>query len=414
MQDTTAPVARANFARMLRWSIVVLAISLSVGAAAAAGTAAVGDAGAQIQVGNAEEANAEIERLVNGGHMSAALRAAREHATRFPDDVDLLFRLGTLLGGVNDYAPAITALRRAVELAPDVAGIHAQLGLILSTSGNYAGAEETVLRALELDPNEETAKPLLVELRTRQRLRAGIAPAEIPDGTPARAVADFIDLLRIGKTEQAFDRHVFRELLDGIAGELDAKADPKAFMKGVQQGFEKQSGSKVIGWEIEPGDPATNATAAEVIVNLLVEQRPSTERARQQQKMYESSAAETVLNADVLAFYRGLDPDDRRAMFERYGRITAIELIPMRLEMRRVTPGERWKVRDGAIGDPAVAILRLSQLAQFAKTVDPSLGFWSARSIAARMGEACNQGLGFGVVSLMMAWILVRRGRRKS
>jgi tetratricopeptide (TPR) repeat protein len=362
------------------------------------------------RLASAEIAFAEINQLLKKEHPSEALRLAREAAAKFSTSADVRFMHGTLLSAINDHVAAAAELRKVIELAPENAAAHAQLSLSLGLLGDDAGAETALGRALALEPDNAVARSAMAELQARKRLRAGVPPATLPEGTPQRAVADFAVLIAENQAKTAFERHVDRALLDGVAKEIGANPDPVEFLDGVRSALQEDQGAKLMGWEVA-GETlsSADALAATVDVNLLLRLLPSEKRAQRQRSTLESDAAGRILAPDALKFMRALEPDDRRTMIERFSRMETTQVLKLVVELTRSQDG--WKIRDGVVGDPKVAVMRISEVAKVAKLGDPQLASPPLDSRARRVGRVCGTG---GAVALIVAifFAIARRRRR--
>ena len=81
-----------------------------------------------------------VERLAT--HEAEGLSALQAALRDWPGDPRLHFLQGSFLAGNQDYAAAVSAMRRAVDLAPQFDLARFQLGFLLLTSGQAYAAQE--------------------------------------------------------------------------------------------------------------------------------------------------------------------------------------------------------------------------------------------------------------------------------
>lgn len=108
-----------------------------------------------------------------------ALASLDDLILSFADDPRLHFLRGSVLAGLEQYGPARTAMRRAIDIAPDYALARFQLGLLELTSGEPYAAQSTWHPLLSL-PGDN---PLNIFVRGLEKLiadeyRASIALLE--------------------------------------------------------------------------------------------------------------------------------------------------------------------------------------------------------------------------------------------
>jgi tetratricopeptide (TPR) repeat protein len=88
-----------------------------------------------------------------GGDPAGGMRDLDALLAEYPRDPRLHFLKGSLLAGLQDFAGARVAMRRAVDIAPDFVVARFQLGFLLLTSGEPHAAQEAwgPLHALAAD-----------------------------------------------------------------------------------------------------------------------------------------------------------------------------------------------------------------------------------------------------------------------
>lgn len=91
--------------------------------------------------------------VARNGDSASALRLLQRALSVAPNDVSVLFQLGTFLIQQGDYAGAIQHLRRCTELAPDFADGWANLSALQAMLGETAAAARTLEQGLRNCPN---------------------------------------------------------------------------------------------------------------------------------------------------------------------------------------------------------------------------------------------------------------------
>ena len=82
----------------------------------------------------------------------------------YPNDKRAHLALGSFLYGQQEYASAITELKRATDLAPDFSGAYNLLGYAHSRADNFPEAEKAFKKYAELIPNEANPHDSYAEL----------------------------------------------------------------------------------------------------------------------------------------------------------------------------------------------------------------------------------------------------------
>src|SRR5262249_29640758 len=78
-------------------------------------------------------------------------------------------------------------------------------------------------------------------------------------------------------------------------------------------------------------------------LNMLVIVTPTPAHLEQFRRIIESPMADKALPADVVDFYRGLEPADRTKLIEHFGRQTQVRVMPLTVELSRT---DAWRIRD--------------------------------------------------------------------
>lgn len=90
--------------------------------------------------------------VARDGNQAAARRLLERAVEVVPEDVSVIFQLGTLLVAKGDRTDAVWYLRRCTELAPDFADGWAHLSALQAMLGDTAAAERTLAEGLRQCP----------------------------------------------------------------------------------------------------------------------------------------------------------------------------------------------------------------------------------------------------------------------
>ena len=103
------------------------------------------------------------------GHLTAAVSAISDAATREPENFEFQLELGSLLNTMARYEDAIGPLRKAVAIKPKDLLARAGLGLALFESAKYADGISVLEETNQLFPDNEVVTMFLRVARARQR-----------------------------------------------------------------------------------------------------------------------------------------------------------------------------------------------------------------------------------------------------
>lgn len=161
------------------------------------------------------------------GRIAEAEQILRDGLARQPDEPELLYQLGTLLGGHDRYDDAIPLLARCVHLAPDHGRAHGRLAQCLGVRGRTNEAIEHLQHAQRIDPNDAIVafqlSLLYGQVRAKPRnARPAFTPPIVLDIHDKRAIdrlavmirenPEFIDSF-LALPDSAVDKEVFAALL---------------------------------------------------------------------------------------------------------------------------------------------------------------------------------------------------------
>jgi predicted Zn-dependent protease len=104
-----------------------------------------------------EATSALIRICVEGSHLAAALRHARAHLVRHPDDWAMRYLVASLLHALDDDLAARSELERVVAQKPAEAKPRFLLAVVLDHLGQAPAAEAELRRYLALAPSGEHA-----------------------------------------------------------------------------------------------------------------------------------------------------------------------------------------------------------------------------------------------------------------
>ena len=157
-------------------------------------------------IGVAERQRAEASRLLQSGHVSAAVAMYRRAIVADPKDARSYYGLAVALDRTGALQEERAALQHALRLDAAFAPTHNQLGLLSMKEAKVAEAESELERAVALDPHYAEAKNNLGVLmrekgeaaRAEEIFRQSIAE----DGRYAQAMTNLGSLLA---SESRFD-----------------------------------------------------------------------------------------------------------------------------------------------------------------------------------------------------------------
>ena len=118
------------------------------------------DAARRRAIGNPDDPVARLDLADlyrERGDLLLALEQLESARNTAPENVDVLVRLGTVLGLLGRSTEAEKELRRAQRLDAQRPDVHNQLGLVLFKRGLYRQAEVELQRAIELDDRNADA-----------------------------------------------------------------------------------------------------------------------------------------------------------------------------------------------------------------------------------------------------------------
>jgi tetratricopeptide (TPR) repeat protein len=104
------------------------------------------------------------------GRSSEAIKILEGLVSRFPDDFEFQYQLGSSLNGASRYEDAVGPLTKARQLRPKSLEAAAGLGLALFESGQLDRAVPVLEEALRISPGNEVVTMFLNVTRARQSL----------------------------------------------------------------------------------------------------------------------------------------------------------------------------------------------------------------------------------------------------
>ena len=378
--------------------------------------------GAAAGTGQAPGAD-EILGLMESGQFSQALRTAARAAEAHPEDAQVHFLYGAALMATLQYREAEVELNKVIELAPGMADAHYNLGLIKVQTDDEAAAQKHLERALELDPGHPDARREFHELSVRQRIREQDKPQLAP-GSAARAVFDFLSLVDGGRLEYAFERHVDPGVLAEFSRKVGGSSYPtqrerRELLSGFVKGWNSQilsRGGRYIGFEVQPGEAAPGTGGVDVQSYVLVVRTTNRADVERMKRFIDSPALARFISPDILAVFQGLEPEDRRAMFDRLAGQHQNQLWPVRWVVFKNEKGQ-WLIRDVVLGSADLVELSLTDIlnnvAAFAEVGDQGLGQrYHRESSSYEIGKTVGRIVAV-IIGIIIVIRLVQRSRKR-
>lgn len=344
----------------------------------------------------AEAARAKLQELLEANKISEALRHLETAVSEHPGDGDLHYRYALLLSAVNDKQGALSELEAADRLIPDEPAIVGDLAAVQLDLGDEKRARETAERLAKLAPDDPRAKAVLDDLAARERIRAHRQP-DVPTGTPAAVLHQALLLITEGKLAQVVEGHLtpsLRELLGADQNAHETLKDTASKAIGAFEGFEVDPNARITG------------DTAEVDLHVLFTRRMTREAMEKQLTTMESPLAAQALPSETRELLAGLEPADRRAMFERL--IERPQVILASAVVTLVREGGAWQVSDLVLEGG----VRLSEIFRQVKKMVDAEPVLDTKSRAARLGEGLGRLLGVLAVAGALLYFYRRRRRQ--
>jgi len=364
----------------------------------------------------------DILNLMESGRFSQALRTAARAARARPDDAQVHFLYGAALMSTLQYRQAEAELKKVIELQPGLADAHYNLGLIKVQTDDEAAAQKYLERALELDPGHPDAQREFQELVVRQRIRRQ-DKAQLTAGSAAEAVYDFLTLVDGGRLEYAFDRFVDPGVLAEFSRKVGGSSFPtqrerRELLSGFVKGWNSQilsRGGKYVGFEVQPEEAAAGPGGADVQSYVLVVRTTTQADVERMKRFIDSPALARFISPDILAVFQGLEPEDRKAMFDRLAGQQQNQLWPVRWVVSKNEKG-RWLIRDVVLGSADLVELSLTDIlnnvAAFAEVGDPGIGGELSRGKSSyEIGKIAGRIIVI-IIGIIIVIRLVRRSRK--
>lgn len=94
-----------------------------------------------------------LEICIRDGRYRVAIEHAEHHLSKYPQDVETHFVLGTLYAALGDSARAKTHVTFVIQSRPDESKARYAMAIILKDSGDLVGADHEFREYLRIEPN---------------------------------------------------------------------------------------------------------------------------------------------------------------------------------------------------------------------------------------------------------------------
>jgi tetratricopeptide (TPR) repeat protein len=358
-----------TMARAAVW-MLIFAVSLAAGTPVAAQPAKTAPARPVDQPKSAADYRTAIVAAYEAGALSKALRLGKAAITAYPDDGALHHRYGVVLSKVSELDLARKHLEIARTKLPDNPGVLVELGWVYAALGNSATANKLAAQASKLAPDDPHVAELRVNLELQERIRSK-KPPQLPEGSAAAFVDQFMRRIEGGDLRGALDQDVERATVDRIVRGAGGDAGgnraeiARGFAKGLRQAwktFFAKPGNRYEGFDVHP-EVEKKGDEYHVVVNVLMRRRLDAAQVEQTRRFSESEEFSKYIDAETLAIIRGLEGADRERFFKRIVGLTTSIFVGVTVVAKK-SSGGAWKVSEVFIGDPPVAFSSLPGIYQ--------------------------------------------------